>query len=478
MPASLRSRLWWSYALVVGAALGVVAFILLIYIIQNPATYREANARLTLVSAVIRKNETNLAAASKEEIQARIEQVDSTYNTRIIFYNAARKIIADSESAQQSAIQMPRFPRLRPYSILRDSNGDYWLYVLRHLDDGRWLLLAVPRPTVPFLAILSDELMVPILIAGVVALLVSLFAAYGLSRWIGNPLQQVVNASHQMPSDEVKPIALKGPQEVQELARAFNQMNARVQNSQKSQRDFVANVSHELKTPLTSIQGFAQAILDGTANDTELQQQAGRVIFDEAGRMHRMVLDLLDLARLDAGTLDLQKTELDVNALLRGIAEKFKPLAEQAGVELKVEESTLPVFRGDGDRLAQVFTNLVDNALKFTLGGGRIRIKTTRDDPSIQVEVSDTGRGIPPEALPHLFDRFFQVDASRQGGESHGTGLGLAIAREIVEAHGGKISVRSTAANESKAAGETGSVFTVILPFSQSKIPPVHPGKK
>ena len=109
-----------------------------------------------------------------------------------------------------------------------------------------------------------------------------------------------------MPSAEAKPIAPHGPHEVKELTQAFNEMNTRVQTSQKSQREFVANVSHELKTPLTSIQGFAQALLDGTAATPEAQKQAAQVIYDESGRMHRMVLDLLDLARLDAGTLDLQ----------------------------------------------------------------------------------------------------------------------------------------------------------------------------
>ena len=164
MPASLRSRLWWSYALVIATALAMVAVILLVYIVRNPATYREANARLTLVSALIRKNETNLVALSSSDIQTRIEQVDSTYNTRVILYNAARKVIADSEQGQHPELQLPRFPRLRSYSILRDTDGNYWLYMLWHLDDGRWLLLTVPRPSVPFLSILGDELMIPIVI--------------------------------------------------------------------------------------------------------------------------------------------------------------------------------------------------------------------------------------------------------------------------------------------------------------------------
>jgi two-component system sensor histidine kinase ResE len=243
-------------------------------------------------------------------------------------------------------------------------------------------------------------------------------------------------------------------------------MNNRMQTSRKSQRDFVANVSHELKTPLTSVQGFAQAILDGTADTPESRQQAARIIYNEAGSMHRMVLDLLDLARLDAGTFELQCAPVNLPALLNNIAEKFYPQAHTAGVSIQVESAALPAVMGDGDRLAQVFSNLVDNALKHTPAGGTVTLRTRLSGPStsqeagpeIQVDVADTGAGIPPEALPHIFERFYQADPSRPGGEKHGTGLGLAIVKEIVGAHSGKISVRSTA--------DTGSLFTVTLPLT------------
>ena len=458
MFSSLRSRLWLSYALVTAAALAVVAIVLIIYIIQNPSTYRQASARLTIVAALLRKNEVEWTNLSTTDLQTRVEQVDGVYATRIVIYSAKRQLINDSQSALQPALQLPRFPRLRPYSILRDQNGNYWLYMLRHLSDGRWLLLAIPRPAVPLLTILSDELVLPVLGSGIIALIISLLAAFWLARWIGDPLQRVVVASRRMPSAEVNSITPGGPHEVKELTRAFNEMNMRVQTSQKSQREFVANVSHELKTPLTSVQGFAQAILDGTASTPEVQKQAAQVIYNESGRMHRMVLDLLDLARLDAGTFDLQRAPVDLTALLNSIAEKFAPQARTGKLDIRVETASLPVFIGDGDRLAQVFTNLVDNALKFTPAGGSITLRAAQASSGIQVEVTDTGAGISSEALPHIFDRFYQADPSRPGGRKHGSGLGLAIVKEIVGAHGGKISVRSEPGK--------GSTFTVSLPLT------------
>ncbi len=468
MSSSLRSRLWWSYVLVSLSALAIVAAVLFIYIIQNPSTYRQANARLTVVAALLRKNESALSKLMLPELQTRIQQASQNSDVRIVIFNKKRQVIADSLSAQQNTLHMPLLPRLRVSSVLRDQLGNYWLYIIQHLNDGDWLLVAVPRPSVPLLTILSDELMLPILGAAAVALIISLIVAFWLARWIGEPLQHLVVASHQMPSVDAKPISPSGPHEVQELTRAFNQMNKRVQISRKSQRDFVANVSHELKTPLTSIQGFAQAILDGTADNPESREQAARVIFDEAGSMHRIVLNLLDLARMDSGTLEFQRLPVNLKALLYNIAEKFTPQALSAGISIHVEVTDLPDIIGDGDRLAQVFTNLVDNAVKHTPASGRVTLSAKPGDPAglreslreVQIEVSDSGSGISAEALPHIFERFYQADPSRPGGEKHGTGLGLSIVKEIVEAHGGKISVRS--------APGTGSVFTVVLPVTPS----------
>jgi len=133
MSSTLRSRLWWSYALVTAAALAVVAVILLIYIIQNPSTYRQANARLTVVTALMRKNETDWASLTRDALQAQIERIDDNYDIRIIIYNNKRQVMADSRSAQQSPLKMPFLPRLRVSSVLRDQNGQYWLYVVQHL---------------------------------------------------------------------------------------------------------------------------------------------------------------------------------------------------------------------------------------------------------------------------------------------------------------------------------------------------------
>jgi two-component system sensor histidine kinase ResE len=308
------------------------------------------------------------------------------------------------------------------------------------------------------LNIFTDEFLLPVLEGGAIAFLLSLILAFMLSRWVADPLQQVVVAARKYPAESLQPIAPHGPHEVQDLTRAFNSMVERVHSSQQSQRDFVANVSHELKTPLTSIQGFAQAILDDTADTPAARKQAAQIIYDESARMHRMALDLLDLARLEAGTADLQMSPVDIGALLRGIVEKFTPQAGKAGVDLNLNmPDNLPILTADGDRLAQVFTNLVDNALKFTPVQGQVTLSAKMAGAEMELSVADTGIGVESEALPRLFDRFYQADPSRTGGEKHGAGLGLAIVREIVQAHGGKIGVQSQAGH--------GTTFTIQLPL-------------
>jgi signal transduction histidine kinase len=352
----------------------------------------------------------------------------------------------------------------------RDANGQIWLYTFQRLSPDRVLVAAAPRPRVPVLAIFTDDFLLPIIQGGLVALLLSLILAFALSRWVADPLQQLVLAARNYPkaSAGIKPIAPRGPHEVQDLTRAFNSMVSRVESTQKSQRDFVANVSHELKTPLTSIQGFAQAILDDTADTPEARKQAAQIIYDEAGRMHRMALDLLDLAKLEAGIADLKMSPVDLGVLLRTVVEKFTPQAQRAGVrfQLNVPEN-VPTLIGDGDRLAQVFTNLVDNALKFTPASGLITLSVVNTDGEIEISVTDTGPGVPKDALPRLFDRFYQVDASRSrpGGETtagrRGAGLGLAIAQEIIQAHGGRISVRSEVGH--------GTTFGIHLPLEKNQ---------
>ncbi len=456
MFSSLRVRLWLSYVFIIIGVLALTAVVFLVYILRSPLAYRTALQELEAARQALVLGQPGLTDLSGPALEDVLRIYDAALKVRFVVVDQELQVLADSRAGLEAALVIPRrYQLLRPAVGLRDENGGAWLFSAKRLPDGRVLLALMPRPKIPILSILRNDIFLPFLYAGLIALALSLFVAFGLARWIGDPLQALVSAARRMP--EIGALPVRGPREVQELTTAFNDMGARVRASQKSQREFVANVSHELKTPLTSIQGFAQALEDGTADTPEARRQAAGIIRQEAERMHRMVLDLLDLARFDAGMMDLQRTTLDLPALLRNVVEKMTPQAQAAGVSLRLETDPLPAATGDGDRLVQVFTNLVDNAIKFTPAGGSVLLRASAAAPGVQVEVTDTGAGMTPEVAAHIFERFYQADASRQGGGKHSAGLGLAIVQEIVRAHGGKISVRS--------APGAGSTFTVSLPL-------------
>lgn len=458
MFTTLRSRLWLSYALVISIALGVVSLVLIVYIIRNPLIYRQEAARLLVVQNLILRDRGKWIDLRAENIQTYIDQQADSFGARIVVFNGSRQLVADSGSQEFAGLRFPRLARERLTSVIRDGDGIPWLYMLRQLENNYWLMVAVQRPNAALMNILRDDLFLPIVGAGIIALLLSLLLAYLLSKWVGDPLQRVVTASREMPDGRAGGLKPEGPREVQDLIRGFNAMSTRIKAAQQSQRQFVANVSHELKTPITIIQGFAQAMLDGTVDTPESEKKAAQVIFDESGRMHRLVVDLLELARLDAGTFDLKHESVDMNLLLQHVVEGFTPRANNRQVNIGFSSSKLPSIYGDGDRLSQVFTNLLDNALKFTPEGGNIKIQAENDSYRLRVDIVDSGAGISPEQLPFIFDRFFQADPSRKGGEEHSAGLGLAIVREIVQAHHGTITAQSSPGQ--------GSIFTVCLPLA------------
>lgn len=455
MFTSLRARLWLSYAFVITIALSIVTVVLFVFLIRNPVLSRETQQRLRTAQSKIASNPQNFVDNPNE-----LERIKQTYDVRVLLFNSARDLVFDSNSNDP---QLP-FPRRnvlgRNSQTSVDAKGQVWLSSVSRLPNGNILVVAAPRPRVPILNIFADQFLRPIIQGGLIALLISLILAFALARWVADPLQQVVLAARNFPSEKLNPVLPRGPREVQDLTRAFNSMAERMHGSQQSQKDFVANISHELKTPLTSIQGFAQAILDDTADSPEARKQAAQIIYDESGRMHRMAIDLLELARFEGGIADLKMTTVDVGALLRGIVEKVTPQAQKAGIGLQVNiPNNLPLLIGDGDRLAQVFTNLMDNALKFTATNGQVTLSAASVGAEMELSVTDTGVGVAKEALPRLFDRFYQVDSSRAGGNKHGAGLGLAIVQGIVKAHSGRISVRSKVGH--------GTTFVIHLPLER-----------
>lgn len=225
----------------------------------------------------------------------------------------------------------------------------------------------------------------------------------------------------------------------------------------RMRRRFVSDASHEIRTPLTAIGGFAAAIADGTAATPEEQARSAALIVRDVGRLDRLVRDLLDLSRIESGIERSSRVEIDVRELVGEAVESLESQIRKRGLTVALDlPSDLPLVRAHPDRIRQVLVNLVSNAVRFNREDGQISLVARRGDGSIRVEVGDTGQGIPPEELPHCWERFHRADTSRSRQEG-GTGLGLAIVRSIIEAHGGTVFARSV-------VGE-GSTFGFTLPI-------------
>ncbi|PJF45084.1 MAG: hypothetical protein CUN55_00670 [Phototrophicales bacterium] len=459
-------------------------------------TARQENTETMTARQLLRLSESVL-------YETLLEQAENT-NTRLMIIRGNQCILWDSQDNNGDYPYLLENPitgdlllstnrRLSSNiitGIFIDNSGEEWLYSALPVPNVENLLASLAperirntgrtcgslleeQPTISYIAALEpypqqsirnvidtyrdDGLFLALIQAVIVGLFFALVASYAIVRWVSNPLNDLANAAKAIAAGRYEERArLYGPEEVQIVAESFNQMAVQVQASRQAQQDFFANVSHDLRTPLTSIQGFAQAIAEGIT-DGESARRSAAVIHSEAERMNRMVNDLLELAKIQAGRISMAKQRVDITQLLQFVGESLSLKAKQKGITLNIEINKLPHIYGDGDRLAQVFTNLVDNALKHTESGGIIWLRAQVDADGVLVQVEDTGEGIPPEDLPRIFERFYQVDKSRA--KLQGTGLGLAISQEIILAHQGKIWVEST-------YGE-GTCFSVWLPVDK-----------
>jgi two-component system OmpR family sensor kinase len=460
---SLRTRLLFTYLCVTILVLALVGVSLLLFLLNNPIITQLTYNRLGNIASNIEEvGGRGLAAAEVEQVQEAVDRLGRRFSVRILVIDDNGTVLADSqpeagwESADVFSSSMQEEGALS--GEFTDQSNKGWLWAGSTLDRGRTLVVASRRPRLFSLMELADDVLRPILQAGTIGLIASFLLAWLISRWVAAPLQRMSKAATAVADgDYQQSLKLNGPQEVQDLANSFNTMVRKVRSSHQAQREFLANVSHELKTPLTSIQGFAQAILDGAVEEGDARDHAARVIFEESDRLRRLVEDLLDLARIDAGQIEFKRQPVDLKTLIVNVVEKMTLPAREKQVQLESHIAELPPMIGDGDRLAQVFTNLIDNAVKHTPPQGKVVVRGETVSGWISIHVDDSGAGIPSEDLSRIFERFYQVDKARGGGKTRGVGLGLAISRQIVDAHGGRIVAQS-------ALGK-GSRFTVQLPI-------------
>ncbi len=355
-------------------------------------------------------------------------------------------------------------PTTGPIGRTQTSNGNWYVYAeaSKNAAGGRTILFALPDTSAR--QALGD-LGGAMLIVALVLLVVGIPVAWLLSGSLTGPMRRLANAAAELPaaSGETKPLPLEGPTEVRALTERFNAMAHELASTRQEETQLLANLRHDLRTPLTSIGGFAEAIADGTASG-DRAASAARTIAEEAQRLERLVGELGVVERLRQGPASLRPEALDATALLTDAAARFEARATGLGLAIDVAGAIPgePALAFTGDRLAveRILQNLIENALSVVPWGGHVWLRAVSlrmpgRPTGISLSVTDDGPGFPPGTAERVFERFYRADPSRTGG---GSGLGLAIVRELARAHGGEAWAENVAPH--------GARVTVLLPLS------------
>ena len=456
MPRSIATRLFLSYlaVVVVGLAVAAVTISGLILRYENDQTrvhLEELSAPfLTAIQTGVRAGQQ-----PREIVDALTEQAHAA-DARLLIVTAQRRVVIDSEGRLAGTI----LPQPSATNIGEFTEGsEQWIFVRQQLRQAAaggvglgFIVVARPR------AVFTDTLraLLPSLaLSGIVALGFAVLVAALLSRTITRPLRDLVAGVRRFAGgDYGTRVPLAGPSEVAEMGTAFNEMAGEIQRSRGSEQAFLADISHELRTPLTSIQGFAQAIVEGEARGDAVSHVA-EIIHREARRLVRMVEGLLQVARLESGAQSMAREEVAPSRLLESAVAALEMQAKDAGVSFDVVGADgLPSVRGDPDKLAQLFLNVLDNAVKHSPRGTTVQVRGNRDDGAVVIRVRDAGSGLPQGAQTRLFQRFYRGDNAQRDG----AGLGLAIAQAIAQAHGGSIRASNVDGG--------GAEFAVRLPLA------------
>jgi signal transduction histidine kinase len=304
----------------------------------------------------------------------------------------------------------------------------------------------------------GSTLLYSLLVAGAVAAVIAATSSLFVSRRIVEPLRRMTSATRRIAAGRYSERVPAGEaDELGTLSESFNSMAASLEAAERKRLELIGDVSHELRTPLSTLQGYMEGLMEGVVAPSE---ETWALLYDDAERMRRIVDDLRRISHAEAGQLDLETTAVHPNETARVAVERMAPLFDEKLVELEnAVPENLPSVSADADRVVQVLTNLLGNALRHTPAGGRVAVEAEVREKAVIFGVVDTGEGIPAGDLPRIFERFYRVEKSRSR-EGGGSGLGLAISRALVEAMGGSVYAASAGAGK-------GARFSFSLPLAE-----------
>jgi signal transduction histidine kinase len=444
---SLNFRLLAAFALVIIVIIGSVFFF----------TYRTTRAEISRFGERLeltqdRRVEIELSryyqfTRSWQGVQPLVVQWGNLYGRRIILTDSNDNVIADSSETLLGRQYAEKTPG-RAMTPMMGTGPTGKLYIIHgDLPDINRAALQITYGTIGRFFLWGSLL----------AIAIAILLAFVLSRRILAPVKALTGAARQFGKGDFSRRVDSGDKgELGELARSFNSMADDLERTERLRRNMVADVAHELRTPLSNLSGYLEAIRDDVVQPDDATI---RSLSEETSTLIRLVNDLQELSLADAGELKLILQEDDISRLVRETVTALQTKAAAKGLTISADLPTaLPAVYIDSHRIRQVLNNLLENALEHTGREGRITVTTRQKENRIYISVADTGEGIPPEDLPMIFERFYRVDKSRTRATG-GSGLGLTIAKRLVEAHGGTIEVYSNLGQ--------GSTFTFSLPMSK-----------
>ena len=443
---SLQFRLVMAFTLVILITIGTVFFFVSQTTGGEIRRYGERVEQMRTGRMQIELSRYYHQRGNWEDIQSSVEQWGGLTGQRIIVTTANGMVVADSQGDLLGRFYQPVMPGY-PLSRLGGENIPGKLHVSPESLTGA-------DSTSPLG--LSEAIGRFLLWGGLLAVAIALIITFFMSRRILAPVKALTLTARRLgKGDFSQRIEFKDKGEVGELAHAFNSMADDLERAEELRRNMVADVAHELRTPLSNIQGYLEAISDGVVTPDVATLHA---LFEEVTLLSRLVNDLQELALADAGELKLLPQAADVSELINQAVAAVQAQAAAKGVSVSTDlPAQLPPVNIDSHRISQVLRILLENAVAHTAGGDTITVAARQQDNRVEISVADTGEGIPAEDLPNIFERFYRVDKSRAR-TAGGSGLGLSIARKLVELHGGRIEVKSEPGK--------GSCFVFTLPLT------------
>jgi signal transduction histidine kinase len=475
---SVGARLSLALAVVVAAALALVDLIVV------PSLERNLNnAKLAELRKAAPGIKAQIPSLASPNLDLQLQRAQKTANARVSVFTELdpRTLLhmADSTGLVSDLGQDP--VAVQAARTLRRASGTV------DRDDERFAEAALPIATNegPAVLLLSASLRDTsttggfvrhrLLIAGIIALIAAVAVGYGLASMFARRLRRLERAAERIAGGDFgEPVSDPGSDEVGQLAAAFERMRQRLAGLERARREFIANASHELRTPIFSLGGFLE-LMENEDLDPETQREFLMRMREQTDRLTKLATDLLDLSRIDAGRVHVEAEPVDLGAVAHTLAGEFHAVARSADHTLEVVDRAAPSVAADEERVLQIGRILVENALVHTPPGTDVRISTARREGTTVLTVEDDGPGIAPEHRPHVFERFYRaVD----GSVASGSGLGLAIARELAELMGGRIELHAMAhrtifglvlpvAGRDATDGETAARFHVETPVHE-----------